>query len=136
VSLSQCCKIELPKISDARGSLSFVESNKHIPFSIERIYYLYDIPGGAHRGSHAHKRLHQFIVAVSGSFDVVLDDGFNKERFHLDRSYNGLYVCPMMWRDLENFASGSVCMVLASAPYSEGDYIRDYAEFLRCVEKA
>ena len=135
MTLEKCKRIDLPKITDVRGSLSYIESGKHVPFSIERIYYLYDVPGGAHRGSHAHKELHQFIVAVAGSFDVVLDDGFSKARFHLDRSYTGLYVCPMMWRDLENFSSGSVCMVMASLPFSESDYIRDYSEFLRYLKK-
>ena len=106
------------------------ESAKHVPFAIERVYYLYDVPGGSDRGSHAHKTLHQFIVAMSGSFDVVLDDGNQKRRFHLNRSYYGLNMCPMMWRDLDNFSSGAVCMVLASAHYDEADYIRDHSVFL------
>lgn len=128
--LNDCKLIELPKISDPRGNLSFIEGGKHIPFDIKRVYYLYDVPGGSDRGSHAHKNLHQFIVAMSGSFDVVLDDGKEKNRFHLNRSYYGLYVCPMMWRELGNFSSGAVCMVLASEHYSEADYIRDYSDFL------
>ncbi len=127
--LSNCKIIELPKVSDPRGNLTFVEGSVHIPFEIKRVYYLYDVPGGSERGSHAHKGLHQFIVAMSGSFDVVLNDGREAKRFHLNRSYNGLYVCPMMWRDLENFSSGSVCMVLASERYDENDYIRNYQEF-------
>jgi hypothetical protein len=122
--------IQLPKIHDPRGNLSFIESGQHIPFEIQRVYYLYDVPGGSDRGSHAHKTLHQFIIAMSGSFDVVLNDGQETRRFHLNRSYNGLYVCPMMWRDLDNFSSGSVCMVLASNHYNEHDYIRDYQVFL------
>ncbi len=130
MALNDCKLIDLPKISDPRGNLSFIESGRHIPFDIKRVYYLYDVPGGSDRGSHAHKNLHQFIVAMSGSFDVVLDDGKEKKRFHLNRSYNGLYVCPMMWRDLDNFSSGAVCMVLASAHYNEEDYIRDYSEFI------
>ena len=128
--VDDCKIIQLPKISDPRGNLSFIESGQHVPFEIQRVYYLYDVPGGSDRGSHAHKTLHQFIIAMSGSFDVVLNDGRETRRFHLNRSYNGLYVCPMMWRDLDNFSSGSVCMVLASSHYNEQDYIRDYPEFL------
>jgi hypothetical protein len=130
MALKDCKLIELPKISDPRGNLSFIEGGQHVPFDIKRVYYLYDVPGGSDRGSHAHKDLHQFIVAMSGSFDVVLDDGKEKKRFHLNRSYYGLYVCPMMWRELDNFSSGAVCMVLASAHFSEADYIRDYSQFL------
>ncbi len=133
-NIDQCKVIDLPKISDPRGNLSFIEGGRHIPFDIKRVYYLYDVPGGSDRGSHAHKILHQYIVAMSGSFDVVLDDGKEKRRFHLNRSYYGLYVCPMMWRDLENFSSGSVCMVLASEHYDEADYIRDYSEFLAAIK--
>lgn len=129
MSIADCRIIELPKITDPRGNLSFIEGGRHVPFDIKRVYYLYDVPGGSDRGSHAHKALHQFIVAMSGSFDVVLDDGIRKHRFHLNRSYYGLYVCPMMWRDLDNFSSGAVCMVLASAHYDEADYIRDYSQF-------
>lgn len=129
MSLEQCKIIELPKISDTRGNLTFIEAGRHIPFDISRVYYLYDVPGGAERGGHAHKELHQLIVAMSGSFDVVLDDGREKKRFHLNRSYYGLYVCPMIWRELDNFSSGSVSMVLASNFYDEADYYRDYAEF-------
>lgn len=130
MAVEDCKLIDLPKISDPRGNLSFIEGGQHIPFDIKRVYYLYDVPGGSDRGSHAHKNLHQFIVAMSGSFDVVLDDGNQKRRFHLNRSYNGLYMCPMMWRDLDNFSSGAVCMVLASAHFDAADYIRDYQEFL------
>ena len=130
MSVDDCKIIELPKISDPRGNLSFIEGGQHIPFDIKRVYYLYDVPGGSDRGSHAHKNLHQFIVAMSGSFDVVLDDSQQKRRFHLNRSYYGLYVCPMMWRDLDNFSSGAVCMVLASEHYTPSDYIRDYDHFL------
>ena len=134
--ISHCKLIDLPKINDTRGNLSFIEGGKHIPFNIKRVYYLYDVPGGSDRGSHAHKKLHQFIVAMSGSFDVELDDGKEKKRFHLNRSFTGLYICPMMWRDLDNFSSGSVCMVLASDYYDENDYIRNYKEFLSLtVEK-
>ena len=123
--------VSLPKISDPRGNLTFIESGNHVPFEIQRVYYLYDVPGGSERGGHAHKGLHQLIIAMSGSFDVVLDDGVNKKSVHLSRSYNGLYVCPMIWRELDNFSSGSVCLVLASNKYDKKDYYRDYAEFMR-----
>jgi len=126
----KCRIIDLPKVSDPRGNLTFIEGGRHIPFEIKRVYYTYDVPGGSDRGAHAHKALHQLIVAMSGSFDVVLDDGFNKKRIHLNRSYFGLYICPMIWRELDNFSSGSVCMVLASNLYDETDYYRDYEEFL------
>lgn len=132
-SVNDCRIIELPKISDRRGNLTFVENSRHIPFDIKRIYFLYDVPGGADRGSHAHKNLHQFIVATSGSFDVELDDGTNKRHIHLNRAFLGLYLCPMMWRSLTNFSSGAVCLVLASDLYSEEDYYRDYISFLKAV---
>jgi len=128
--IDNCRIIDLPKIADPRGNLTFVEGKNHIPFEIKRVYYTYDVPGGSDRGAHAHKNLHQLIIAMSGSFDVVLDDGHEKRRVHLNRSYFGLYVCPMIWRDIDNFSSGSVCLVLASELYDAADYIRDYAEFL------
>jgi dTDP-4-dehydrorhamnose 3,5-epimerase-like enzyme len=131
MNIDLCKIIDLPKISDPRGNLTFIEGGNHIPFDIHRVYYLYDVPGGAERGGHAHKGLHQLIIAMSGSFDVVVDDGKNKKRIHLNRSYNGLYVCPMIWRELDNFSSGSVCMVLASNKYDEEDYFRDYAQYMR-----
>jgi hypothetical protein len=131
MGLYDCKIINLPKIIDNRGNLTFIESNDHIPFDIQRVYYLYDVPGGAERGGHAHKILHQFIIAISGSFDILLDDGFAKKTYHLNRSYIGLYICPMIWRELGNFSSGSVCMVLASAKYDECDYYRNYNDFLR-----
>jgi len=133
MSIKDCRIIELPKISDPRGNLTFIEGGNHVPFDIRRVYYLYDVPGGAERGGHAHKGLEQLIVAMSGSFDVVLDDGREKKRFHLNRSYYGLYVCPMIWRELDNFSSGSVCMVLASNLYAEDDYYRDYDLFIETV---
>ncbi len=129
MQLNSAKLLELPKISDPRGNLSFVEAGVHIPFDIKRIYYLYDVPGGADRGGHAHKNLHQLIIAISGSFDIALDDGHHKKLFHLNRSYIGLYVPPMLWRDLNNFSSGGVCMVLASEYYSRDDYIYDYKQF-------
>lgn len=128
--LDKCQIISLPRINDPRGNLTYIEGANHIPFDIKRVYYLYDIPGGSDRGAHAHKNLHQLIIAMSGSFDIELDDGFNKKRFHLNRSYYGLYVCPMMWRLVDNFSSGAVCMVLASNFFSADDYIRDYKSFL------
>lgn len=131
--IADCRLIDLPKIHDPRGNLTFIEGGSHVPFAIQRVYYLYDVPGGSERGGHAHKALHQLIIAMSGSFDVVLDDGCEQRRFHLNRSYYGLYVCPMMWRELDNFSSGSVCMVLASNRYAEDDYYRDYGDFRAAV---
>jgi dTDP-4-dehydrorhamnose 3,5-epimerase-like enzyme len=131
MSLSDCRLIELPKILDARGNLTYIEAERHIPFQIKRIYYLYDVPGGETRAGHGHRELHQFIIAASGSFDVLLDDGDRKYRYQLNRSYYGLYVPPMIWREIDNFSSGSVCLVLASEYYSESDYYRDYEAFKR-----
>jgi hypothetical protein len=136
MDIERCRIIELPKIEDRRGNLTFIEGDAHVPFQIARVYYVYDVPGGSERGGHAHKALQQFIIAMSGSFDVVLDDGKDRKRVHLNRSYNGLYVCPMIWRQLDNFSSGSVCMVLASTRYEESDYYRDYAEFMRARWRA
>ena len=129
MALSDCQIIELPVIHDTRGNLTFIEGGRHIAFAIRRVYYLYDVPGGAERGGHAHKQLQQLIIAMSGSFDVVLDDGAERKRVHLNRSYSGLLVCPMIWREIDNFSSGSVCMVLASEFYDEADYYRDYEAF-------
>ncbi len=131
--LDQVELVDLPRISDPRGNLTFIEGGQHIPFDIKRAYYLYDVPGGAERGGHAHLGLQQLIIAMSGSFDVVLDDGHRKERIHLNRSYTGLRVVPMIWRELDNFSSGSVCLVLASNVYEESDYIRDYDKFIEAV---
>lgn len=131
--LDACRLIDLPKIADPRGNLTFVEGSRHVPFDIERVYYLYDVPGGAERGGHAHLALQEFLIAMSGSFDVVLDDGSRKARFHLNRSYYGLYVPSMVWRELDNFSSGSVCLVLASSRYDESDYLRDYPGFLKAL---
>jgi hypothetical protein len=136
MSLTDCKIIDLPKIADPRGNLTFIEGNRHVPFQIQRVYYLYDTPGGAERGGHAHKGLHQLIVAMSGSYDVILDDGKQKKRFHLNRSYYGLYVCPMVWRELDNFSSGAVCLVLASNLYDESDYYRDYQDYLKALKPA
>jgi len=123
--------IELPKIVDARGNLSFAEGEHHVPFKIERVYWTYDVPGGECRGGHAHKQLQQLILALGGSFTVTLDDGTEKRTILLNRPYLGLLVKPGIWRTLDDFSSGSVCLVLASEKYIEEDYIRDYDEFLR-----
>ena len=129
-TVRQCKVVELPRIHDPRGNLTFIEGSRHVPFDIRRVYYVYDVPGGSERGGHAHKELQEFIVAMSGSFDVILNDGIEKKKFHLNRSYFGLYVCPMIWRELDNFSSGSVCAVLASNVYDEADYYRGYQEYL------
>ena len=128
--LDECKLIDFPIIHDHRGNLTFVEGEVHIPFEIKRVYYLYDVPGGAERGGHAHRELEQVIIAMSGSFDVVLTEGGEKKRVHLNRSYKGLYIPTMIWRELDNFSSGSVCMVLASNRFTEEDYFRDYQEYL------
>jgi len=127
--LEGCCLIDLPKIFDPRGNLSFIEEKRHIPFGIKRVFYLYDVPGGESRGGHALKTAEQFIIAASGSFDVVVKDGNDSKKFFLNRSYYGLYVPKMVWREIENFSSGSVCLVLASDYYEESDYYRDFEEF-------
>ncbi len=134
MGIEACKFIEFPIVHDPRGNLTFVESNRHIPFDIKRVYYLYDVPGGAERGGHGHKSLHQVIIAMSGSFDVILNDGSRSHRYHLNRSYYGLYVAPMMWREIDNFSSGSVCMVLASEHYDETDYFREYQEFIQAAK--
>jgi oxalate decarboxylase/phosphoglucose isomerase-like protein (cupin superfamily) len=130
MALSDCRIIGFPKINDPRGNLTFIEGGNHLDYDIKRVYYIYDVPGGAARGGHAHRETHELLVAMSGSFDVVLFDGNVEQRFNLNRSHYGLYVPPMTWRHLENFSSGSVCMVLASLPYDEADYYRDLDEFL------
>ena len=127
--------INLPKFLDARGNLSFVEQQKHIPFDIKRTYWIYDVPGGEARGGHAYKENQEFVVALSGSFDVILDNGTDKKTFHLNRSYYGLYVPKGMWREMNNFSTNSLALVLSSEPYSEDDYIRDYDVFLKFVAK-
>lgn len=134
MSLSNCKIVDLPKIADPRGNLTFIEAARNVPFEIKRVYYLYDVPGGATRAGHGHKTLQQLIIAMSGSFDVTLDDGTARQRYHLNRSYNGLYVSSMMWREIDNFSSGSVCMVLASDFFDESDYFRYYDDFLEAVK--
>ena len=131
-SVFDCSIIELDKHhSDCKGNLSVVSNGSTVPFDVKRVYYLYDVPGGAERGSHAHKELKQLIVAASGSFTVTLDDGIVKRSFVLNRPYQGLLVVPGIWRDLDDFSSGSVCLVLASEKYDAEDYIRDYEVFLK-----
>jgi hypothetical protein len=130
MTTEKCKIIELPKIHDVRGNLTFIEGYRHISFGIQRVFYLYDVPGGSDRGGHALKVCHQFLVAMSGSFDVIVDDGQKKNRFQLSRSYYGLYIPPGIWREMDNFSSGSVCMVIASNKYDEGDYVRNYDEYL------
>lgn len=128
------CRVSLlPKISDARGNLTFIEGGRHIPFQIKRVFYLYDVPGGADRGGHALKTCHQFLVAMSGSFDVIVSRGDEKHRFHLNRSYQGLYLPPMIWREMDNFSSGSVCLALASECYDPNDYFRDHQQYLAAI---
>ena len=126
------CKLtELPKHPNDRGNLTVIEGGGNIPFDIERVYYLYDIPAGEERGGHAHRRLHQLIVAASGSFDVILDDGTERKTISLNRPFQGITVVPGIWRELVNFSSGAICLVIASMHYDEADYIRDYGEFLK-----
>lgn len=125
-----CRIVDLPRVADPRGNLTFIEGSTHVPFDIERVYYLYDVPGGESRGGHAHRGLEQLIVAAAGSFDVIVDDGTEVARFQLNRSYYGLLVPRLTWRELGNFSTGSVCLVLASRKYEEEDYFRDYDEFL------
>lgn len=128
-TIEDCKIIQLPKIHDPAGNITVVTNNIELPFEIKRVYYLYDIPGGEERGGHAHIELYQLLVAASGSFDVVLDDGKNNKTVHLNRPYNGIFIVPGIWRELVNFSSGSVCLVLASEKYNEKDYFRDYNQF-------
>ncbi|GJH09275.1 WxcM-like domain-containing protein [Caballeronia novacaledonica] len=123
--------IELPKIHDPRGNLTFIEGGRHVPFDIQRVYYLYDVPGGSVRAGHAHHELQQIIIAVAGSFDLVLDNGFERRVLTCNRPSSGVLIRSLVWRELNNFSSGAVCLVLASRPYEEDDYIRDYQTFLR-----
>jgi hypothetical protein len=133
MNINECKLVELPKIADPRGNLTFIENLRHIPFVMKRVFYLYDVPGGSDRGGHALKACHQFLIAMSGSFDVILYDGKEKQRIHLNRSYYGLHIPPMIWREMDNFSSGSVCLALASELYDAKDYFRDYNEYLRAL---
>ena len=133
-SIEYCKIIPLPKIEDPRGNLSFIEGNNHIPFAIKRVYWIYDVPGGQIRGGHAYKKQYEFIVALSGSFDVVLNDGEKEKIFSLNRSYYGVYIPNMIWRSLENFSTNSLCMILSSEPYNKDDYIRDIDSYKKLVK--
>jgi len=129
--IDRCQVLPLRRISAPQGNITPVESERDLPFSIERVYYLYDVPGGESRGGHAHYALQQLLVCVMGALDVLIDDGCHRRTVRLDRAHQGLYVCPMIWRELHNFSSGAICLVLASEVYRESDYIRDYGEFQR-----
>lgn len=129
--VEDCKLIELGKNHHANGNLTAVENEMQVPFDIKRVYYLYDVPGGEERGGHSHKALKQFIVAISGAFDVVIDDGINQRTITLNRPYQGLLIVPGIWRVINNFSSGAVCLVLASEHYDEADYVRDYQEFMQ-----
>ncbi len=133
-TLKNCKIINFPKVTDSRGNLSFIEESKQIPFQMKRVYYLYDVPSGATRGGHAHRELHQVVIALSGSFDVILDDGYQRRSFFLNRPHYGLYIPPKIWRELENFSSNSVALSLVSEVYDEADYVRDYSDFQRLVD--
>jgi hypothetical protein len=130
-SVFDCHIVHFPKIHNRAGNITPIQNGIEVPFSIKRVYYLYDVPGGESRGAHGHKSLQQIIIAASGSFDVTLDDGINKKTIQLNRPNYGLHVCPGMWRDLSNFSSGAICLVLASELYDQGDYLRDYEEFIK-----
>ena len=132
--IKDCKIIQLPKFLDARGNLSFIEENNHVPFKIERTYWIYDVPGGEKRGGHAYKENEEFIVALSGSFDVVLDDGYERKAFSLNRSYYGLYVPKMIWREMVNFSTNSLALVLSSTKFDVEDYIYDYQKFLNFIK--
>ena len=129
MKLAEAGIIDLPKFLDARGNLSFVEEFRHIPFKIERTYWIYDVPGGEKRGGHAYRENQEFIIALSGSFDVILDDGHDRKTFSLNRSYYGLYVPKGIWREMDNFSTNSLALVLSSTPYDPNDYIYDYEQF-------
>ena len=136
MTIEDCNIINLQKIADPRGNLTFIEGNRHVPFDIKRVFYLYDVPGGADRGGHALKTCQQFLIAMSGSFDVILKDGVKEKRIHLNRSYYGLLIAPMIWREMDNFSSGSVCLVVASENYDAANYIRDFDEFMKTIKPA
>jgi dTDP-4-dehydrorhamnose 3,5-epimerase-like enzyme len=129
-SINDCNVVSLPKVTDPRGNLTFIEENRHIPFDIKRVFYLYDVPTAESRGAHAHRTLHQFLICLSGSFDAAIDDGEFQATIHLNRPWKGLHIPPMIWSAEVNFDPGTVCLVLASELYDEADYIRDYDSYL------
>ncbi|HEX8605423.1 MAG TPA: FdtA/QdtA family cupin domain-containing protein [Pseudoduganella sp.] len=131
--MEHCRIIDLPRHNDPRGNLSVVEGGNQVPFDIERVYYLYDVPGGSSRAGHGHVELQQLVIAMSGSFDVIVDDGYERKKFHLNRSYYGLYIPKLMWREVENFSSGAVCLVMASTKFNKSDYYYDYNDFAAMV---
>jgi len=133
MAISDCHQIDFPKIHDPRGNLTFIEGGRHIPFEIKRVYYLYDVPGGATRAGHAHKTLQQVLIAIAGSFDVLIDDGKEKKIYQMNRSYYGLYIYPLTWRVINNFSSGAVCLSIVSDFFEENDYHREYTEFLHAT---
>ena len=133
MSISKCKIVDLPKITNGKGYLTVIEENKPIPFELKRIYYVYDTPKGETRGGHAHKNLQQLIIAISGGFDVVLDDGVERKIFHLDRPHCGLYVCPMIWHELNNFTSGAICLVIVSEIYYKEETVESYETFRKIV---
>ena len=135
MKIHSCRIIDLPKINDPRGNLTFIETGRHIPFEFKRAFYLYDVPSGEARAGHALKTCEQFLIAMAGSFDVLVDDGVEKKRYQLNRSFYGLYLPPLIWREIDNFSTSSICLVLASEFYSEADYYREYPDFLNAAEK-
>ena len=135
MGIENCRLIEFPVVHNAKGNLTVMEAHRLIPFDIKRVYYLHDVPAGAERGGHAHKNLEQVLIAISGSFDVVLDAGNGQHRYHLNRSYFGLYIPNMIWREIDNFSGNSVCLVLASQYYDESDYYRNYSDFAEAIGK-
>lgn len=135
VTVFDCCLYSLIRNHDEEGNLTYVYNNIHLPFDVKRVFYSYDIPGGESRGAHAHKKCHQFLIAASGSFEVALDDGINKRTVLLNRPFYGLHVPPGIWAAEQGFSSGSICLVLASEGYSEGEYIRDYQDYLKFLEE-
>jgi len=135
MSIEDCERFDLPKITDPRGNLTFVEGGRHIPFDVKRVFYLYDVPGGETRAGHALKSCSQLVIAVMGSFDLVVDDGVSRKTLQLNRAHQAVLIPPAIWRELENFSSGAVCLVLASEAYSEDAYYRTYAEFLQATKR-
>jgi hypothetical protein len=134
LGINQCKLVELPVIENPQGHLTFIEGERHVPFEIARVYYLYDVPEGAARGGHAHRELEQLIIPIGGSFDILISDGLEERRITLDDPRTGLYLPRLIWRELESFSAGSFCLVLASAHYDEADYYRDYEEFCAAVQ--